>query len=683
MASLPHSPKPYSCVVCHNRKVKCDRKEPCSNCAKANVECLYRPPPRPRRRKRERDASENASQERDKSLRQMSPEPSRVDQPVKRSSPTGDGPFEAESKSNGSGRMIMKEGNSIYLDNTLWTSVSYELPNAADVLDNTSDERNDDLPQEEDISEPMMLMGLATRESLTEPHPEPLHIFKLWQTFLENVNPLIKIVHTPTLQPQILEATGDLPRVGKELEALMFAIYCIALGSLQADEVERSFGESKKKLLSRYRQGAQLALSKASILRTSNLMVLQAFLLYLLSMRAFSDPHTTWTMSGIALRIAQRMGIHRDGSEYGLSFFETEMRRRIWFQVVILDATSARSCGVASSPLPTNADTKPPMNINDSDLDPRMTESPCEKHGPTEMMFCVARSEFGKWLSRWSKDAGPSNSPWAFLSSSTMSLEQKDIAIDELENTMEKKFLQYCDRSIPLHLATITMARSAIHYTRLMAHHPRQYRDCNARISQAEKDIIFENCLKMAEYADYTQTNTDVQRFEWHTVHHMPWDAMIFMLSEMRVRTDPEEKSKVWEIVGNIYSRHVGQKRRFAGRPLHLALQTLMVKAWESYTEECHLQHRAPTACPTIIAALISNPKCVTKSHVTQRSSSSTQQTNTRESHHDPSMLQLDDNRDFDFLAQDTSPMDWNEWDCLLNQFQESLMDDMVHFTSL
>ncbi|KAJ5999041.1 hypothetical protein N7451_006851 [Penicillium sp. IBT 35674x] len=669
MASLSHSPKPYSCVVCHNRKVKCDRKEPCSNCAKANVECLYRSPPPPRRRKRERDASGNASREREKSLRQMTPEPSRVDQAVKRSSPTGDGPFEADFKPSGSGRMIMKDGNSVYLDNTLWTSVSYELPDAADVLNNTSDDRNDDSSQEEEISEPMMLMGLATRESLTELHPDPLHIFKLWQTFLENVNPLIKIVHTPTLQPQILEATGDLPRIGNELEALMFAIYCIALGSLQADEVER--------------RGAQLALSKASFLRTSNLMVLQAFMLYLLSMRAFSDPHTIWTMSGVASRIAQRMGIHRDGSGYGLSIYETEIRRRIWFQVVVLDATSAQSCGVASTPLPANADTKPPMNINDSDLDPRMTELPCEKQGPTEMMFCLARSEFGKWLSRWSKDAGPSNSPWAFLSSSSMSLEQKDNAIDELESTMEKKFLQYCDRSIPLHLATIMMARSAIHYTRLMAHHPRQYRDCNTRISQAEKDIIFLNCLKMTEYADYTQTNADVQRFGWHTVHHMPWDAMIFMLSEMRVRNDPEEKSKVWKIVGNIYSRLVRQRRRNAGRPLHLALQSLMVKAWKSYTEECHLQHRAPTICPTIIATLISNPECVTELHVTQGHSSSIEQTNTVGSHHDPLISQPDDNRDFDFLAQDTSSMDWNEWDCLLNQFQESLMDDMVHFTSL
>ncbi|KAJ6114970.1 hypothetical protein N7486_000748 [Penicillium sp. IBT 16267x] len=671
-------PKPYSCVVCHNRKVKCDRKEPCSNCAKADVECVYRPPPPPRRRKRERDASGNASQEREKSFRRMTPEPSQVDQPFKRSSPTSGEPPEAERKRNGSGRMIMKEGNSVYLDNTLWTSVSYELPNAADVLDNTSDDRNDDLSQEEDISEPMMLMGLATRESLTELHPNPLHIFKLWQTFLENVNPLIKIVHTPTLQPQILEATGDLPRIEKELEALMFAIYCIALVSLQADEVERSFGESRKKLLSSCRRGAQLALSKASFLRTSNLMVLQAFVLYLLSMRAFCDPHTTWTMSGVALRIAQRMGIHRDGSGYGLNAFETEIRRRIWFQVVVIDTTSAQFSGVAPSPLPANADTKAPMNINDSDLDPRMNESPCEKQGPTEMMFCLVRSEFGKWLRRWSKDAGPSSSPWAFLSSSSMSLKQKDIAIDELEDILENKFLQYCDRSIPLHLATIMMARSAIHYTRLTAHHPRQYRGSNVRISQAEKDIIFESCLKMVEYADCPQTNPDVRRFGWHTVHHMPWDAMIFMLSEMHARNDLEEKSKVWELVGNIYSRHLGQRRKNAGMPLHLALQNLMVKAWKSYIEECHLQHRAPTACPTIIATLIGNRECVTELQVRQGNSSPAQQTQPPvRSNHDASMSQPDDNKDFAFLFQDTSPMDWNEWDGFLDQFQESLMDDI------
>ncbi|KAJ6032245.1 hypothetical protein N7540_002977 [Penicillium herquei] len=673
--------KPYSCVVCHKRKVKCDRKEPCSRCAKAEVECIYCPPAPPRRRKRARDASGSASSEREKAFQRIS-----------RESPRADGTGYAahsetrtsltESKSGSSGRMIMRGGNSVYLENNLWTSASHELADATEVLDASTNP--DSSSQEDGDGEDMLLLGSVTRKDLTKLHPNPVHIFKLWQTFLENINPLIKILHTPTLQPQILEAAGEISSIDKELEALMFAVYCIALASLPTAEVEKSFGESKKKLLARCRRGAQFAFSNASFLRTSNLMVLQALMLYILSMRAFSDSHTIWTMSGVALRIAQRIGIHRDGSGYGLSVFETEIRRRIWFQLIIIDSTSAQFCGVAPSPLPVTADTMPPMNINDTDLDPRMTDPPCEKEGPTDMIFCLARCEFGKWLRRWSNHASPSHSPWAFLSSSSMSLMEKDKAIDELEDLLEQKFLRYCDRSIPLHLATIMMARSVIHYTRLMAHHPRQYQGSNIRLSQTEKDIIFDNCLKMAEYADCTQTNNDIQRFSWHTVHHMPWDAMIFMLSEMRFRADPEEESKAWQIIGNIYTRYLRHRRIAVQLPLHRALENLMIRAWKAHTEECNLLQRAPISCPTIVAALIGNssensqsalnPQVTNGDHCLVRQGGLVMESLPQ----DASSANLGENRGgLDYILHDETPMDWNDWDNLLNQFQESMMDDM------
>lgn len=34
--------KQPSCILCRKRKVKCDRKYPCSNCIKANAECIFR-----------------------------------------------------------------------------------------------------------------------------------------------------------------------------------------------------------------------------------------------------------------------------------------------------------------------------------------------------------------------------------------------------------------------------------------------------------------------------------------------------------------------------------------------------------------------------------------------------------------------------------------------------------------
>ena len=41
-----------SCLLCKQRKVKCDRRDPCSNCTKARVDCIFRAPAPPRRRKK-------------------------------------------------------------------------------------------------------------------------------------------------------------------------------------------------------------------------------------------------------------------------------------------------------------------------------------------------------------------------------------------------------------------------------------------------------------------------------------------------------------------------------------------------------------------------------------------------------------------------------------------------------
>ena len=48
---------PRSCVTCRKRKVKCDKRQPCSNCQKASIECVFpRPGRAPRRTKKPPDA---------------------------------------------------------------------------------------------------------------------------------------------------------------------------------------------------------------------------------------------------------------------------------------------------------------------------------------------------------------------------------------------------------------------------------------------------------------------------------------------------------------------------------------------------------------------------------------------------------------------------------------------------
>ena len=116
---------------------------------------------------------------------------------------------------------------------------------------------------------------------ITDLHPPAIKIFQLWQVYINNVNPLLKISHVPTLQAHVVGVAADPAKIPKPLEALMFGIYLVAVTSLTNEEVEGTFGEEKAVLLSRYHQGTQQALINAGFMRSNELKVLQAFFLYL------------------------------------------------------------------------------------------------------------------------------------------------------------------------------------------------------------------------------------------------------------------------------------------------------------------------------------------------------------------------------------------------------------------
>ncbi len=121
--------------------------------------------------------------------------------------------------------------------------------------------------------------------NVTNVPPPAIQMFQLWQIYINNVNPLLKVTHTPTLQAQVISASANPAKISKPLEALMFAIYFAAITSLTEDEVQSTFGEDKAILLGKYHNATQQALVNAGFMRSTELMVLQAFFLYLVTLQ--------------------------------------------------------------------------------------------------------------------------------------------------------------------------------------------------------------------------------------------------------------------------------------------------------------------------------------------------------------------------------------------------------------
>lgn len=303
-----------------------------------------------------------------------------------------------------------------------------------------------------------------------------------------------------------------------------------------------------------------------------------------LSLHEGVDPRSLSCLSGISIRLGQQMGLHRDGNDQKLPPFEVEMRRRLWWLIVLFDSRVAEFSGVGTSVITHQWTTRLPSNVNDSDLYPNMKDPPTDHSGATEMMFFLTRCEVADFLRRVRATIA-FDGCWHELSSSHIPLSAKDKAVDELEALLERKYLQYCDASIPLHFISATMARSAICKLRHVAHHPRLLADRGAHLPQEEKDKFFSWSLKMIEYSNLLLANKGTQKFVWHIKVNKPMDGYIHVLSELRYRTTGDLAERAWQQIIECFSNWFILKNPDDVQlhsALFVALANLGVKAWEA-----------------------------------------------------------------------------------------------------
>ena len=224
-------------------------------------------------------------------------------------------------------------------------------------------------------------------------HPPPAQLNALFYTYEKNVDPMVKILHIPSLRKLVQSASANIDAIpsGNYVEALLFAMYYAAVTSLTEEECLQNFHYGRNFLLAKYRSGTESALSNADLLCTKEIGTLQALVIFLVSIFVSSDSplstsHTNyknyantsqttvrsnddtmfaWTLFSVAVRLGHSLSLHRESSWTSISPFTRELRRRLWWSIVGLDVRGLEDRGSDPFILPSSFNTMKPLNIND------------------------------------------------------------------------------------------------------------------------------------------------------------------------------------------------------------------------------------------------------------------------------------------------------------------------------
>ncbi|PON30093.1 C6 transcription factor domain-containing protein [Trichoderma gamsii] len=561
------STMPYTCQQCVRRKVKCDKTLPsCSSCGKGKFECVYLAPdpPRPRKRKRNEDVHERLV---------------RYERILQENGllSVADGKETCQSTQNSmshartAGELLSSDGKSRYIGSGLWLNTGLV----------SIDERPEDADEDQPVpsvatnlftTDPITGVLLGSCQTLADYHPSHRDALKLWVTHVENVEPLCKILHIPTTTRMVETVSRKPSMASKADECLLFAIYHFAVFSMSDEACVLEFGQSRIELMSKYQHAVWQALVNASWLKTTQMPIIQAYVLFLISIRTQIDPHLFWILTGIAVRIAQRMGLHRDGEGLGLPPFDVQMRRRVFWQLLPLDGYAGQISGTGISISPNSWDTKPPLNINDLQIYPDMTHHPEEQKGASEMIYCLTKTELSNLYTRTGVETKDTGGTIQLKASGEL-----EMLIDEVENSIETKYLRYCDIINPLHVLVLGSVRSATNAARLRN---RISPLMNHTIGDPERKQLCTLAQKIIDTDCALYSNPHLRKFRWKIKAMFLWDALMCILTSLAKVGffSPAELKSTWSKVADVYLNHpeiFDTKTAF-----HVAVGKITLKAW-------------------------------------------------------------------------------------------------------
>lgn len=305
-------------------------------------------------------------------------------------------------------------------------------------------------------------------------------------------------------------------------------------------------------------------------------------------------------MLGAAIRIAQRMGIHDESANAKCTAFEAEMRRRLWWSLVIFDTRISEKTNHKDVTLAPTWNCKTPLNVNDFDLQPEMKTPPTVHTEPTEALFLVVRSEMCDFQRYSSSHLDFSN---AILKSITRDIHNRVLEGDDwatLEKMIEEKYLKLCNEENPLHFTTMWTARGYIAKNKLMEYYSK-FSGSSVQPTDAQRDVAISLAQRMVQCDTKPLASPITKAYRWWLMGlQFPFPAYLHIVQHLRRRPVGEHTVKCWEVLSDNFEFRFMQIRDKDGH-FFKVFARMILQAWTA-REAVSGELGEPEATPRIVS---------------------------------------------------------------------------------
>lgn len=372
------------------------------------------------------------------------------------------------------------------------------------------------------------------------------------------VHPLCRTVHRPSFQNRYRAFWADV-ETGVEppgsLQAIIFAALFSGVVSMPDNVILMEFGTTKKDLVDNFQMGTETALGRANVIRTTKVETLQALVMYMIPLCRGEISRSHSALVGTALRIAECMGLHRDGTEYGFGPIETHVRRLIWYQLCFLDIRTCEAQGPRPHIRADEFDAHFPLNVDDEELQ-SLNPPIASALRWTDMTLSLIRMEGNEmfrliWVDR------------PLLEKKKISLTAMLGKIENFRKTMQDKYLCFIDDNIPVqHLGRQVCEIMYLRMHIMILH--RYHNSVAFQIPDRLRQIIINSGTEIMERGIQIETAPALSPWAWYSTAIQQYHTALLLLMEIFANPQRREADRIWRCLDYVFEipRHIPKDQK-------------------------------------------------------------------------------------------------------------------------